>query len=432
MVADGHAGKTEEDFYQYIAGLVGYFIQRGTGDNSLRFNDDNDQPGYNIASGDRSIAAGLYSTASGDNSFSNGEHTVAAYDNQFVIGQYNNNQSTNLFEIGNGTSNTTSNAFTVASYGTITAGHDVIDGYGNILSHKVNQVPGKQLSTNDYTTEDATKLRNLTIDSALSQQSTNPVQNRIITNALNAIMAASGNKIEVESVDTTQNQNYSLISVGDTSQSEGSTYLNSINNFPKLLYNANKNNFNINIGATNNTSNSTNNFMCGYGLSATNDNQWIFGKFNNNDTSSQNFIFQIGNGTDSSHRNNLISVTYEGDIIASHDVIVGNHQLTQKQNALTFDVLPIENSDSVITSGDLYNLGYNPSKQQFYPTDLTTALAYIDDLQNRVAVLETIINNGSYALNHELEDDSTHLIYSYGVTDGVFYLKQKDIETQGE
>ena len=172
--------------------------------------------------------------------------------------------------------------------------------------------------------------------------------------------------------------------------------------------------------------------MCGYGLSATNNNQWIFGKFNNSDTASQNFIFQIGNGTDASHRSNLMSVTREGDIVALHDVVVGNHQLTQKQDALSFDTLPTENSNSVITSGNLYNLGYNPSKQQFYPTDLTTALSYITDLQNRVHALEAIISEGSSALQHEIKDDSTHVTYSYGIDNGVFYIKQKDIETEGE
>lgn len=59
-------------------------------------------------------------------------------------------------------------------------------------STKVDKVSGKGLSTNDYTTAEKNKLSGIEtganktiVDSALSSSSTNPVQNNVVTNALN-------------------------------------------------------------------------------------------------------------------------------------------------------------------------------------------------------------------------------------------------------
>lgn len=55
------------------------------------------------------------------------------------------------------------------------------------ISTKVDKVSGKGLSTNDYTTEEKTKLADIEnganktiIDSSLSSTSTNPVQNKVV------------------------------------------------------------------------------------------------------------------------------------------------------------------------------------------------------------------------------------------------------------
>lgn len=60
------------------------------------------------------------------------------------------------------------------------------------LDGKVDKVQGKGLSTEDYTTAEKTKLGGIeaeanktVVDSALSNVSTNPVQNKVVTNALN-------------------------------------------------------------------------------------------------------------------------------------------------------------------------------------------------------------------------------------------------------
>ncbi len=68
---------------------------------------------------------------------------------------------------------------------------------GDALNQKVDQVPGKGLSTNDFTTEEKTKLAKIievseiTVDSALSPTSTNPVQNKVIKAALDEKANAS-------------------------------------------------------------------------------------------------------------------------------------------------------------------------------------------------------------------------------------------------
>lgn len=60
------------------------------------------------------------------------------------------------------------------------------------LNNKVDKVEGKGLSENDYTTEEKTKLAEIEaeanktiVDSALSSSSENPVQNKVVKNALN-------------------------------------------------------------------------------------------------------------------------------------------------------------------------------------------------------------------------------------------------------
>ena len=64
----------------------------------------------------------------------------------------------------------------------------------NTLNNKVDKETGKGLSTNDYTTAEKDKLAGLsdiTVDTALSTTSTNPVQNKVITSAINAKYTAS-------------------------------------------------------------------------------------------------------------------------------------------------------------------------------------------------------------------------------------------------
>ena len=62
------------------------------------------------------------------------------------------------------------------------------------ISNKVDKVDGKGLSTNDYTTNEKTKLTGIeeganktVVDNVLSASSTNPVQNNVVNTAIEAV-----------------------------------------------------------------------------------------------------------------------------------------------------------------------------------------------------------------------------------------------------
>lgn len=62
------------------------------------------------------------------------------------------------------------------------------------MGTKVDKVSGKGLSTNDFTTAEKSKLaslENITVDAALSGTSENPVQNKVVKNALDSKAASS-------------------------------------------------------------------------------------------------------------------------------------------------------------------------------------------------------------------------------------------------
>ena len=69
------------------------------------------------------------------------------------------------------------------------------------LGGKVDKVDGKQLSTNDYTTTEKNKLAGIadganktTVDNSMSTSSTNPVQNKVVTAAINALNTLVGDE----------------------------------------------------------------------------------------------------------------------------------------------------------------------------------------------------------------------------------------------
>ena len=78
--------------------------------------------------------------------------------------------------------------------------------WNQILARLNNFVPaesGKGLSSNDYTTEEKEKLagieegaNKITVDSALSSSSTNPVQNQIINAKFDSVQASINNKVD--------------------------------------------------------------------------------------------------------------------------------------------------------------------------------------------------------------------------------------------
>lgn len=78
----------------------------------------------------------------------------------------------------------------------------VSDQITNAIANKVDKVDGKGLSTNDYTTTEKNKLAGIatgatkvTVDSMLSAGSVNPVQNRVVNNAILQLYSAISSAI---------------------------------------------------------------------------------------------------------------------------------------------------------------------------------------------------------------------------------------------
>lgn len=93
------------------------------------------------------------------------------------------------------------------------------------VSNKVDKVTGKGLSTEDYTTAEKTKLAGIetganktTVDSALSSSSTNPVQNQAVYTALNSkVDVITGKQLSTEDYTTAEKTKLEGIETGATS-----------------------------------------------------------------------------------------------------------------------------------------------------------------------------------------------------------------------
>ena len=94
------------------------------------------------------------------------------------------------------------------------------------IDAKVDKIDGKQLSTNDYTTEEKNKLAgiqegaevNPAIDSILSTTSTNAVQNKVITEALNNKTTVNISNVAQDSINFTSDPQTQLNEKLDTTE----------------------------------------------------------------------------------------------------------------------------------------------------------------------------------------------------------------------
>lgn len=84
----------------------------------------------------------------------------------------------------------------------------VVDALNSAIGNKVDKVEGKGLSTNDFTTEEKTKLAGIeeganktVVDDTFSLLSTNPLQNKVVTSKLAEKVNRSGNE-NIEGVKT--------------------------------------------------------------------------------------------------------------------------------------------------------------------------------------------------------------------------------------
>ena len=418
-----------EDFYAYIASFVDYFIKQGSGNGSLILNYKGLR---NTASGEGATAGGNYTQANGNNSFVIGDHTISNYANQFVFGKYNENKNNNILEIGNGTNAQRKNILEVDINGKITSSNEIVDGSNNILSHKLDKVEGKQLSTNDFTDTYKSFIDNYEIDSDISSSSSNPVENRAVYEAINDIRI-NNQKPTIITTDT-QNKSYPFLFLEET---ESSTY-DLTTKIKTIKYNTDftwrPDNRILNNSISNEYDDSTQDLLLfGKNLISSSDDQIILGKNNLNDN---NYLFQIGNGTSSSSRSNAFIVTKDGKIISAGDVQNGNGDLlSHKQEQLSFDSVPTEDSTAVITSGDLWDFFVANNWDEdlgFYPPDLTTALEDIDTIQSQITTIQEQITALQAAVVHEITDDTTGQVYIFGIDNGEFYIKPKPQEEEDD
>lgn len=405
------------DFYAMLANVEDLLIKEGSGAGSLLANYKGQ---YNTANGAGAFASGYYTNATGQYSFTGGNHTTAGYDNQVVFGSYNNNKSTNLLEIGNGIENARSNALELTNSGALKVSSTITDGYGNILSNKVDKEQGKGLSTNDFSNTYKNFIDNYSIDTSLNSQSNNPVTNAAITNAINNIIIASGKPNQAKNV----SDNYFGI-LHPTTLTDG--IINTAYYDDELLWNPNTHSLKF----KDNTASGSYTFALGQNTSTLGNNQIVIGK-NNNPVSGD--LFEIGNGTDVAP-SNALRVTAAGNLIVSGDITDGsNNILSNKQDTLTFDTEPTENSTGVVNSGDLYTYlvahGINPEGGIIVP-EITILRNQVAALTARVNEFEQILN--SFGNPKEIIDDTyTYNTYTYGIDKDEFYIKLKEEESNNE
>lgn len=416
------------EFYSYLASFVNLFIKEGTGTGSVIVNYNGDN---NIASGQGSFASGNGTTAAGENSFTAGLGTISSVDNKFVIGKYNEESNSNVFEIGIGVGNANrKTGFSVDWNGNILASNEITDGYNNILSNKVDKIENKSLSTNDFTDFYKDFIDEYSVDEELNNSSLNPVQNKIIYNALESLRAeiTAFPPIDTNSEDI----NFPLLSYQSTGVTE---QLDEGIKFPELIYNPGRENL---LLGKNIVSNYDNSICLGNNLITGAVNQTIFGQYNISN-STDAFIFGDGNEV---NRKNLFTISKTGNIACLGDITAGGeiqdgngNRLSDKQDILLYDETPTLNSTKLMTSGAIYNafidVGIVPGQGYDIP-ELRTIQTQVNNLNNQVTALSTQITKIKNNLYYIPDDEDNLVIYKLGIENGEFYIQNQNVEEEEE
>lgn len=409
-----------EEFYAYIAGYAETLIREGEGEGSIIANYGGTR---NTAGGDGGFATGDSTSAGGRNSFTAGLGTRAPYSCQFAIGSYNLGNPDNVFEIGSGNNVTRQNCFSVTPSGHVTASGDIEDGYGNILSEKVDKIAGKGLSTYDFSGTYKAFIDNYRIESIITQGSMNPVTGGAIYNALQDVVTSITSKPTIEPAEA--NSYMPILSYEPVGQDE---YLEKALKLNQVLWNPVQ--YSLKAGhQSNDTGNNNYDLLFGIGLTASSEHQLIFGKYNNNDADN---IFELGYGNSALSRNNIFEVSKDGDVTADGTITDGlGNVLSNKQNLLEYDTTPTYNSQKVMTSGAIYNtlvdVGITPGEGIYIPQ--------IDSLQTQVNTLNTSLTSVAGRVTtlentlHEITDDVTQDVYILGISDGELYIRLRDDPT---
>lgn len=412
-------GYTEEahpisEFYAYIGGLSNLLLKEGTGTGSLILNYKGD---YNTAGGAGALATGYMTQANGNYSFTSGYYTKATENFQTVLGRYNLPNSNALFLVGKGSAdNARSNALTLTTQGNLSVAGGIADGNGNVLSNKVDKISGKGLSTNDFTDVYKNFLDNYEVDTVLSTISTHPVQNKAIAEAIEQINISNGKPYQSQ---TTSDTYYGFLHPASIAAGPMTAALFS----NRLQWNPND--FSLKVNSDNTVTNNYN-FVFGSNLTADNDYQVTFGSFNDSNTGD---LFNIGNGTSVNDLSNAFRVNVNGNIYAGGEVIDGsNNILSHKQDTLSFDTQPTQNSTNMVNSGNLYTYlvshGINPSGGLNIP-EIPLLQAALTALTTRVATLETTVA-GLDNPREFIDDTYTYKTYLLGVDKDDLYIKLKE------
>ena len=418
-----------EEFWAYLANYDtnDILIKEGSGNGSLILNYRGDA---GTASGIGALATGGNTVASGKNSSSFGLHTTASRANSMAIGQYNTPNVNNLFTIGNGNENATGDALTVDYNGNLKTSGEITDGHNNRLIDKVDKVAGKGLSTNDFTNSYKNFLDNYTVDPELDSLSPNPVQNRAIYEAIQAVQGS----------DNVQ-QNYTeadkdMVFLSPTVQSSGQSGV--VQYQTGFTFNPAKRNF-LSGTEVENEDESINTDIFGYGegLVTAANGQTVFGKYNDAD---ENAIFQVGAGG-AANRANALNLATNGDLTVKGQITDGlGNRLSEMQTALLYDSEPTQSSQRMVNSGDLYTYlvahGINPAGGLNIP-ELTALRAEVASLRAEVAGLRARVE--ACEAGFILTDDTTLDKYKLGVDNGEVYatlyetyIPPEEEEEQGE
>lgn len=401
------------EFYTYLASFAETLFQTGNGNGSIIGNYGGSA---NTANGAGSFAIGYGTAANATNSFSAGLQTQANAAAQAVVGKYNIGNSANVFEVGNGTVSQRKNALEVLWNGDIKAGNNVIDGNGDVLHNKVDKVAGKDLSTNDFNNTYKDFLDNYHIDDTVTQNSSNPVKSSGIYAALENLAETISAKPDIDQ--SSDNIDYPLLSYESNSVP---AHLDTGIIFTGLTYNPSKNN----LAAGDVSTIYNQNLMFGQGIIAASNNQIILGKYN---TAVTDDLVQIGFGANTSNRKNLLRLTKSGNLIIFGDITDGSgNTLSGKQNTLSYDVIPTEDSTNVMTSGAIWDtltdLGIVPGQGITIP-QLTDIQTTITNIQSQITSLSTQIQ-GIISSLYYITDDVTRDTYKLGINNGELYIQNQ-------
>lgn len=411
------------DFFQYIADLANAIVIAGVGTGSIILN----YVGANsTASGAGATAIGQNTNASGLNSIAAGLNTNAGYSYQTVFGKFNDNKSINAIEVGNGNTNLSrKNIFELTWSGDLQVFGDITDGRGNVLKDKVTKEEGKGLSSNDFTDSYKNFIDNYTVDTEISALSTNPVTNSAIAIALAQVAEAGGKPTQGENTESTD-----IGFLQPTIMADGT--MNAAWYSTDLTWNEQRK-----VLKTRAETGSYNNiFAFGNNLAASADNQLIFGKYNEPKSAD---VIEIGYGTASNNRKNILELTNAGNLTTAGTITDGlGNILSNKQNLLSWDSEPTENSTNVVRSGDLYDYlvahGINPSGGLNIP-EIPILQAQVAALIQRVTILESLV--AAIGNPREIPDDTYNQdIYRIGIDKGEFYIQliedEQEVEEDGD